>query len=118
MSSDPQIDPRLFAASLPPRTQSYTAAAPPHPTAGHPYYFAQQPQQQQQQQQAPPALSQHAPHALGALDPTLQQTSPTGPEDEHDDDEHDDDDGYAMHALHLCRGSALTMQHSRDARIG
>jgi hypothetical protein len=93
MSSDPQIDPRLFAASLPPRTQSYTAAAPQHPTAGHPYYYAQQPQQQQ-----PPPLSQHAP--LTALDPTLQQTLPTGPEESHDEDEHEDDDGYAMHAMH------------------
>jgi hypothetical protein len=82
--ADP-IDPRLFASSLPPR-QTYTAAPQQH-SAAHPYYLAASAHQQ------PPHLAQPAP--LGAaLDPALEQTSPTGPEASPDDyDEREDDEG-------------------------
>jgi hypothetical protein len=87
--SESQLDPRLFASSLPPRTQSYPGA-PQHNSAAHPYYLSPPTHQQ------PAQLPQPAP--LGALDPTLEQTSPTGPEASQDDDEQDEDgdlDGYA-----------------------
>jgi hypothetical protein len=81
--ADP-IDPRLFASSLAPR-QTYTAA--PQHNAAHPYYLANSAPQQS------PHLAQPAP--LGAaLDPALEQTSPTGPEASPDEyDEHEDDEG-------------------------
>jgi hypothetical protein len=81
--ADP-IDPRLFASSLPPR-QNYTAAPQPA-AAGHPYYLSTPTHQQ------PPHLSQPAP--LGAaLDPALEQTSPTGPGASPEDYEHEEDEG-------------------------
>lgn len=80
--ADP-IDPRLFASALPPRPQSHTNA--PQHNAGQPYYLPSP-----TQHQGPGAqLSQPAPLSA-ALDPTLEQTSPTGPEGSHDED---DDDG-------------------------
>ena len=81
--ADP-IDPRLYVSSHPPRSQAYTAA-PPH-NAGQPYYLAAPSHQQ------PPHLSQPAPLG-GALDPALEQTSPTGESPEDDDHEEDDHDG-------------------------
>lgn len=84
--SDPQLDPRLFASTLPPRTASYQGA-PQHSSTAHPYYLSPPTHQQ------PAQLSQPAP--LGALD---SQTSPTGAEASQDDDEQDEDadvDGYA-----------------------
>jgi hypothetical protein len=87
---DPKLDPRLFA---PPRNQPYTAV--PQHNASQPYYLSTPTHQQ------PPHLSQTTP--LGAaLDPALEQTSPTGPEASQDEDEHEDDgdqDGYVMSYL-------------------
>ncbi|KAF1846324.1 uncharacterized protein K460DRAFT_286653 [Cucurbitaria berberidis CBS 394.84] len=79
--ADP-IDPRLYASSLPPHTQSYTPA--PQHNAGQPYYLPSGSQHQA------PQLSQPAPLSH-ALDPALQQTSPTGPEASLDEDEQDDE---------------------------
>ncbi|KAF2822633.1 hypothetical protein CC86DRAFT_300327 [Ophiobolus disseminans] len=87
-------------AIIPP---SYTAA-PPH-NAGHPYYLAAH--------QQPPQLSQTAP--LGAaLDPALDQTSPTGIDASQDEDEHDDDDGD--HDVHATLGSAKSPGDSKRPR--
>ena len=84
------IDPRLYASSLPPRTQSYTAA--PQHTAAQPYYLPSATQHQS------PTLAQPGPLS-GALDPALEQSSPPGPEGSHDEDEPDDEadhDGYVV----------------------
>lgn len=95
--ADP-IDPRLFSSSLPPQSQSYTAA--PQHNAGHPYYLSAQ--------QQPPQL-QTAPQAL---DPALDQTSPTGPEASQDEDEQDDGD----HDDHATPGSAKSPGDIKRAR--
>lgn len=90
--ADP-IDPRLYASSVPPRAQSYTSA--PQHNAGQPYYLPATTQHQA------PQLSQPAPLS-NALDPALEQTSPTGAEGSQDDDEDGEDgedgdhDGYVM----------------------
>jgi hypothetical protein len=93
--ADP-IDPRLYASSLPPRTQSYTSA-PQHNT-GQPYYLPSPTQHHAPQQLPPPAPLSHS------LDPALEQTSPTGPAESHDEDDGDDDgdqDGYVKHSNEL-----------------
>lgn len=104
MADQSQIDPRLFASasSVPPRSQQLYASAPQQNTA-HPYYLPSPTAQHHAQSQAqqPPQLSQLSqPAPLGTiLDPTLEQTSPAGPEAAHDDDEHEDDgdhDGYVI----------------------
>jgi hypothetical protein len=93
--ADSQIDPRLFAgpSSLPPSTQLYTSASQQQQQQ-NPYYL---PATQHQQ---PPQLSQLShPAPLGAFDPALEQTSPTGPEASHDDEDQEDDgehEGYVM----------------------
>jgi hypothetical protein len=88
---DPKLDPRLFATPRhPPHS---TTAAPPH-SAGQPYYLSVP---------APAHLSQPAPPGA-ALDPALEQTSPTGPETSPDDDEHDDEGD--VHSPHETPGSA------------
>ncbi|KAH7377266.1 hypothetical protein BKA66DRAFT_422207 [Pyrenochaeta sp. MPI-SDFR-AT-0127] len=79
--ADP-IDPRLFASSLPPRTQSYTSASQHNP--GQPYYLPSPTQHQA------PQLSQPAP-LNNALDPALEQPSSAGPDASQDEDEHDDE---------------------------
>ena len=87
--ADP-IDPRLYASSLPPRSQSYTST--PQHNAGQPYYLPTATQHQAPQLSQPTPLS-------SALDPALEQTSPTGPEVSQDEDEQDEDgdhDGYVI----------------------
>lgn len=116
--ADP-IDPRLYASSLPPRAQAYTAA-PPH-NAGQPYYLPSA-----SQHQTPP-LSQPAP-LPNTLDPALEQATPTGHES-HDEDEQDDEgehDGYVMPPANILRTSWIELamnadartQDTRDARVG
>ncbi len=85
------IDPRLYATSLPPRTQSYTSA--PQHNPGQPYYLPSPTQHQS------PPLSQPTPLSNTPLDPALEQTSPSGREGSHDEDDDGDDgdpDGYVM----------------------
>ncbi|CAO2649911.1 Nn.00g012030.m01.CDS01 [Neocucurbitaria sp. VM-36] len=79
--ADP-IDPRLYASSLPPRSQSYTST--PQHNAGQPYYLPTATQHQAPQLSQPTPLS-------NTLDPALEQTSPTAPEVSQDEDEHDED---------------------------
>lgn len=86
--ADP-IDPRLYASSIPPQNQPYPAQPPNN--AGHPYYLSTPANQQSAHPSQPPPGA--------ALDPSLEQTSPIGPEQSPDDDEHGDDgehDGYVM----------------------
>lgn len=103
--ADP-IDPRLYASSLPPRSQPYTAA-PPN-TTGQPYYLSASAHQQQ-----PPHLSHAAP--LGAaLDPALEQTSPTGPASPEEEDERDD--GGDHDGTHATPGSAKSPGEAKRPR--
>ncbi|KAF2852513.1 hypothetical protein T440DRAFT_392138 [Plenodomus tracheiphilus IPT5] len=88
--ADP-IDPRLFASALPPRAQAYTAA--PQHSAGQPYYLPTPPHPHHQ---PGPQPSQPAPPS-NALDPALEQASPTGPAAAHDDDLDDDGDDDGDH---------------------
>lgn len=103
--ADPSIDPRLYASSLPQRTQSqsqsYTAA--PQHSAAHPYYLPASNQQQ------PPQLSQASPLSA-ALDPALGQASPAIHDDSQDEDGHDGDgdDGCAEFCLTTMTCTKLT----------
>jgi hypothetical protein len=86
--ADP-IDPRLYAPSLPPRSQPYTTA--PQHNASHPYYLSTPTHQQGRH------VSQQTTPLGPTLDPALAQTSPSGPEASPEDDEHDDDDDDGEH---------------------
>ncbi|KAI1516532.1 Fungal Zn binuclear cluster domain containing protein [Pyrenophora tritici-repentis] len=100
MADQSQIDPRLFASTstVPPRTQLYNTSASQQNT-GHPYYLPSPTAQHHAQshphphhQSQTPQLSQPAPLA-NILDPALEQTSPAGPEHDHDHDDDDHDEG-------------------------
>ncbi|KAJ4352128.1 uncharacterized protein N0V89_007475 [Didymosphaeria variabile] len=76
------IDPRLQQfSSLPPRSlaqQSYTTGpAQPLQNSATPYYLP---------------TPNNAPTRPSNIDPAFEQTSPTGPEESHDEDDHDDGD--------------------------
>lgn len=88
--ADPAIDPRLQQfSSLPPRSlapQSYAAApAQPLQHSATPYYL--------------PAANNAQPRPSN-IDPAFEQTSPTGPEESHDEDDHDDGELDGYHAPH------------------
>ncbi|KAF1978932.1 hypothetical protein BU23DRAFT_524583 [Bimuria novae-zelandiae CBS 107.79] len=94
------IDPRLSQqfSSLPPRSsappQSYRAGPPqPLPNSATPYYL---------------------PNPNNAIDPALEQTSPTGPEHEsHDEDDHDDGE---LDGAHGTPGSAKSPHDAKRPR--
>ncbi|KAL6704461.1 hypothetical protein ACN47E_008205 [Coniothyrium glycines] len=94
MTDPHQIDPRLYASSLPP-AQPYTAA--PQHSAAQPYYLPSPTHHQPAPLPAPPG---------NALDPALGHTPPTGPQPPLDDDEHDDDDEGDHDGIHATPGSA------------
>lgn len=82
--ADPAIDPRLDPqlqqfSSLPPRPlaqQSYTTGpAQPMQNSTTPYYLP---------------TSNNTQSRPSNIDPAFEQTSPTGPDESHDDDDHDD----------------------------
>jgi hypothetical protein len=85
------LDPRLFAGASsvqPSRAQAYTSAQ--QQNTGHPYYLPS-PTTQHHAQSLPPQLSQQPAPLSNVLDPALEQTSPAGPEVEHDDEEDEGD---------------------------
>jgi hypothetical protein len=90
--ADPSIDPRLqqFGA-LPPRSlaqQPYTTGpAQPLQNSATPYYLPTP-----DKANANAHAHAHAQTRPSNIDPAFEQTSPTGPEESHDEDDHDEGD--------------------------